>query len=397
MINIVSMENQTKLYLKDSKGNTRFWEIYLEKAGIKCWKIHHKYGIIGGKVTEPIPREVCGPDGTDGSDAYKKALTKMNAEIRKKRLLGFQESVKKSVVRGSVFGPMGAHKLDDFPHKLRFPVMVQRKYDGYRCMARIGSDGQVTLLSKSMKPFAHLHHIHDQLKGILRGKGMGEIYLDGELYSHGLKLNEIARLIMKRRVLTADEEAASRAISFYVFDLVDPQHPDMTFSERFGRLKEILRGKANTLNLKRSGIQLVEGKIAQNLDEVYRLNDQYLMEGYEGVIVRNMDGIYQYKKKSYDVLRTKEFKHGEFEIVGGKIGTGSYSSTVIWELRCQNSSSRKSFYAIQMGSAEERARVCAEFKKNPGRFVGKMARVKYLMIDDYGCVLRNPIVESLIE
>lgn len=389
------MENQLKLYLKDSKGNTRFWEIYLEKAGGKCWKIHHKYGIIGGKVTEPIPREVC---GADGADAYKKALTKMNAEIKKKRLLGFQESMKKSVVRGSVFGPMGAHKLDDFPHKLHFPVMVQRKYDGYRCMARIGSNGDITLLSKSMKPFAHLQHIRDQLKEILRGRGGGgggEIYLDGELYSHGLKLNEIARLIMKRRELTPDEEAASRAISFHVFDLVDPQQPDLTFSERFARLKEFLRAK--TLNTKRSTIQLVEGKMAKNIDEVYRLNDQYLMEGYEGVIVRNMDGLYQYKKKSYDVLRTKEFKHGEFEIVGGKIGTGSYSSTVIWELRCQKSRSRKSFYAIQMGSAEERARVCEEFKKNPGRFMGKMARVKYLMIDDYGCVLRNPIVESLVD
>lgn len=393
MINIVSMEKRTRLYLKDSKGNTRFWEIFLlEGKGGKCWEIHHRYGVIGGKVTEPIPREVCGTDG------YKKAFTKMNAEIKKKRLLGFQESVKKSVVRGSVFGPMGAHKLDDFAHKLRFPVMVQRKYDGYRCMARIAADGEVTLLSKNMKPFAHLNHIRDQLKEILRGGESQEIYLDGELYSHGLKLNEIARLIMKRRELTPEEEEASHAISFHVFDMIDPQYPGVTFSDRFGRLKEIFRGWAKTFNTKHSTVQVVPGEMAKDLDEVYRLNDQYLMEGYEGVIVRNMDGLYQYKKKSYDVLRTKEFKHGEFEIVGGKIGMGSYRSTVIWELKCKRSElgggSHKSFYAIQMGSAEERAQICGEFKKSPGKFVGKMVRVKYLMIDDYGCVLRNPIVEG---
>ncbi len=387
-----------KLYLKDSKGNTRFWEIFL-REGTKCWEIHHRYGVMGGKVTEPIPREVCGVDGPDG---YKKALTKMNAEIKKKRLLGFQESEKKSVVRGSVFGPMGAHKLDDFAHKLRFPVMVQRKYDGYRCMARVGVDGSVILLSKNMKPFAHLNHIRDRLKEILRGKLSQEIYLDGELYSHGLKLNEIARLIMKRRELTTEEEEASHAISFHIFDMIDPQQPDLPFSERFRRLKDILQGPSKIRQtLLIQSIQLVPGEMAKNLDEVYRLNDQYLMEGYEGVIVRNMDGLYQYKKKSYDVLRTKEFKHGEFEIVGGKIGTGSYRSTVIWELKCKRSElgggSHKSFFAIQMGSAEERARICAEFKKNPGGFVGRMVRVKYLMIDDYGCVLRNPIVEGFME
>jgi DNA ligase 1 len=385
-----------KLYLKDSKGNTRFWEIFL-REGPKCWEIHHRYGLIGGKVTEPIPREVCGSDGR------KKAITKMNAEIKKKRLLGFQESAKKSVVRGSVFGPMGAHKLDDFAHKLRFPVMVQRKYDGYRCMAKIGADGDITLLSKNMKPFAHLNHIRDRLKEILWGQEIlrgQEIYLDGELYSHGLKLNEIARLIMKRRELTPEEEAESHAISFHIFDMIDPQHPDLPFSERFRRLKKILRGPSKIRQtLLIPSVQIVSGEMAKDLDEVYRLNDQYLMEGYEGVIVRNMDGLYQYKKKSYDVLRTKKFKHGEFEIVGGKIGTGSYRSTVIWELKCrgEGAGSHKSFHAIQMGSAGEREGICAEFKKNPGKFVGKMVRVKYLMIDDYGCVLRNPIVEGFVE
>ncbi len=383
--------HKTSLYLKDSKGNIRFWEISIGKASSDCVKIHHRYGVLGGKITEPIPREVC------GENAEKKALTKMNAEIKKKRLLGFQEKIEKSVVRGSVFGPMGAHKLDDFAHKLRFPVMVQRKYDGYRCMARIGgggkgaNGGKVDLLSKSMKPFAHLQHIRDRLEEIA-GKLNGEIYLDGELYSHGLKLNEIAKLIMKRRELTPDEVAASRAISFHVFDLVDPSSPDAPFSERHHRLKEILRGGGG-----KGPVMMVEGTMAKSLDEVHRLNDKYLMEGYEGVIVRNMDGLYQYKKKSYDVLRTKEFKHGLFEILGGKIGTGSYSSTVIWELRCSGSNSRKSFYAIQMGSAVERAKVCGEFKKSPGKFVGRRVRVKYLMIDDYGCVLRNPIVEGFAD
>ncbi len=366
------------LYLKDENERVRFWSIYLTKDEKgEIYYIHTSYGYLDGKITNPIPRKI--------SDK-KKALTKVNALIKKKKLLGFQEKLEKSVLRGSVFGPMGAHKLDDFEHKLVYPVMVQHKLDGFRCIAHFNEVGKVTLYSKSMKPFVHLNHIKAELEHTFQLKNA---YLDGELYSHGLKLNVISSLVMKKRELTPSEIEDEKQILYMVFDYV---LENTIFEKRFNLLKDLFKN----IKPKSNYIQIVDCEIAKNKDQVYKLNDKYLMEGYEGVIVRNKSGLYVYKKKSYDVLRTKEFKSNVFTIVNGKAGTGSYSNTIIWELRCNQSNSKKSFHAIQMGSEKVRKSIYDAFQKNHYDFIGKKVKVKYLAIDDYGCVLRNPIVEDFI-
>ncbi len=364
-------------YLKNDKNQTRFWTIYLTKD-IKenIYYIHTSYGLLDGKVTNPLPRKM---------DSEKKAITKMNDLIKKKKLLGFQEEIQKVVTRGSILGPMGAHKLDDFEHKLVYPVMVQPKLDGFRCIAHFDESGKVTLYSKSMKPFVHLYHIKKELEDTFKLKN---VYLDGELYSHGLKLNMISSLVMKKRELSSEELEDSKKIVYMVFDTLI-EHTN--FETRFKLLKSYFKSISSKINY----IQLVDCVIAKNKSEVYKLNDKYLMEGYEGIIVRNKNGLYLYKKKSYDVLRTKEFKHGIFTIIDGKTGTGSYSNTIIWELLCNKSNSKKSFYAIQSGTELERKKIYSAFQKNRNDFIGKKVKVKYLDIDDYGCIIRNPIVEEL--
>ncbi len=360
-----------KLYLE-----RRFWEISLVQEKNTELFLHRSYGIIGKKVTTSPPRRV---------ESERKCLTKMNAEIKKKKLLGFTEKLKDRVSRGSVFGPMGAHKLDDFEHKLIYPVMVQRKLDGFRCIARFDEDGKVTLYSKSMKPYAHLDHIKSELE---KRFALRNVSLDGELYSHGLPLNEISKLVMKRRPLSDVEQEDAKKIVYMVFDTI---LENVVFEERYRTLLKLFH--------KRSGfyIQLVTCEVAKSKEEVYHLNQKYLIEGYEGVIVRNKNGLYLYKRRSYDVLRTKEFKHGTFTILGGKEGEGSYRKTLIWELKCAHSNSHKSFYAIQMGSLGERRKIFEKFQKNQNDFIGKKVKVKYLTMDDYGCILRNPIVESFVE
>jgi hypothetical protein len=384
---------ETKLYLRKDENRVRFWNIYLRKdEKDEIYYIHHLYGLIGGKITNPLPRKVI---------SLKKALTKMNAEIKKKKLLGFSEKIDTNIVSGSVLGPMGAHKLDEYSHKLVFPVMVQHKLDGFRCIAYFDNNGNVTLYSKSMKPFIHLHHIKGELEDKFKLKNT---YLDGELYSHHLKLNQISSIVMKKRDLTYEEEEESKQIVFMVFDII---LQNIIFEKRFNTLKSIFNNiinkkdktnKTNKIKIKINYIELVDCVIAENIDQVYELNNKYLMEGYEGVIVRNKTGLYIYKKKSYDVLRTKEFKSGVFTILNGKNGTGTYTNTIIWELKCNKSfSSNKSFNAIQMGTSQTRRQIHNAFHKDPSQFIGRKVKVKYLAIDDYGCVLRNPIVEEFVE
>lgn len=288
-------------------------------------------------------------------------------------------------------GVMVPHKLDDYDHKLKYPVMVQRKLDGIRCIAHFDEYGNVSLYSKRMKPFVHLDHIKTALK---RWK-LKNVYLDGELYSHGLTLHQISSIVMKKRNLTEEERKESEKIVYMIFDIIDYQK---RFQERYAHLQSLFQKKEKdrTKNKMNHIIQLVECDIAKNRDEIDILNNQYLMEKYEGVIVRNMDGLYV-PKRSFDVLRTKEFKHGIFTILSGKSGVGTHKDTLIWELKCNRNNSAKSFYAIQLGTLPERRSLYTLYKKDPSQFIGKRVKVKYLSIDDYGCVIRNPIVEHFLE
>ncbi len=370
-------KEHTKLYLRNSQNKLRFWEIYITEEN-NIYYIHHHYGIVDGKITSPLPRKMLD---------LKKAITKVNAEIKKKRLFGFSENPQTNIIRGSIIGPMGAHKLDDFEKKLVYPVMVQKKYDGFRCFTHIDKNGVVTLYSKSMKPFTHLHHIKLYLENWAKTSNTRNIYLDGELYNHDLKLNEISSIVMKKRDLTNDEKNREKIIQYMLFDVVLLDDLSTPFSERYDFLKKLFK--------KNDIIKVVECEIAKNKESVYKLNDSYLLDGYEGVIVRNKNGLYLFKKKSYDVLRTKEFKHGIFIIIDGKEGSGSYSNTIVWKLQC-NKKSSSSFHAIQLGTLQERQNIYKSFTKNPDNFIGKKVKVKYLSIDSNGCVLRNPIVTEIL-
>ena len=113
------------LYISLPNSKRRFWKIWITQKK-DTYFLHREYGILGGKITIPTPIEM-----TD----VKKIQTKANALFRKKKEEGFVEEEKTVQMKQNVIRPMRAHKLDDFSHKIEYPVFVQRKLDGYRCLA----------------------------------------------------------------------------------------------------------------------------------------------------------------------------------------------------------------------------------------------------------------------
>ena len=57
-------------------------------------------------------------------------------------------------------------------------------------------------------------------------------------------------------------------------------------------------------------------KIAHNEEEVRESIGQYMQEGYEGSIIRNFRGIYEYGQRSADLLKWKLFVDCEAKIIG---------------------------------------------------------------------------------
>ncbi len=368
------------LYLNRDNGRKRFWKIQLEenkKDGE--FLIKREYGLENGKktITNPIKMK-----------DKKKALTKVSLLFRKKKEEGFYESKNKTrnlITKSSVIRPMGAHKLNDFEHKLFYPVLVQRKLDGYRCLSTYDKKNKmVKLYSRKMKEYHHLNHIRDELKRI-KLFIKEDVYFDGELYDHELGLHEIGSIVRKQHI-TNENRQKMKKIKYYLFDLFMPDKiNEQTFEERYRILELIFK------NHKFEYLELVRCVECDDLSCVEKENEKYLMEGYEGVIVRNKNGLYKWNKKSYNVLRTKEFKRGEFLIIGAKQGEGQQEGAIIWHCECGNGS----FWAIPEGTIEERRKMFDNYFKNPKGYIGKIAIVKYLEKDKSGCVTRNPIVENI--
>ncbi len=376
------------LYLDTNNQKKRFWKIWIEikKTPNNNYFLCREYGIIGGKITIPNPIEL---------DDEKKIITKANALFKKKKESGFyEEGDKKNNIeiktKQSIIKPMGAHKLDDHYQKLKYPVCVQKKLDGYRCLSHYNmKEKKIELLSKNMKPFLHLPHIKDELNKI-KELYSGNLYLDGELYEKGLQLHNIGSMVRKQYVNKENIERMKQ-VSYYVFDCFQIDKMDLTFKERFEYLKKNIFNKYSFKYIK-----LVDCMTLNNYEEVLKENEKYLMEGFEGVIVRNLNGLYQWNKKSYDVLRTKEFKKGIFEIVGAKEGQGAQKGSVVWQCKCLKNNN-KTFWVIPIGTIEERRKQWKEYEKNSKKYIGRKVKVKYLDIDKEGCVTRNPILEEWID
>lgn len=375
------MKKFPTLYLKNDNNRIRFWKIWVtnnKKDNIAY--IYKEYGLLGGKITSPKPKEVK-HKGTISS--YQKAVTAATYKYNQKIEKGFSTNKNKVSKKEDIILPMGAHKIDDQKHKIVYPALIQRKLDGFRCMSHI-KNGEVELLSRTGKNFHHLEDIRDEINQIKLMRKNSNIYLDGELYIHDLPLRKLSSIVSKKYINDEDKKRM-KMVQYNIFDMFDVNKKNLIFSERFNIVKDIFKKH------KFKYLKLVNVETVKKYKDIEKKYDQFISEGYEGIIVRNKQGVYKFNKKSYDVLRTKEFKKGEFIIIGGKQGAGEQKGAIIWHLEC-NKNKKKSFWGIPIGSLKERQKLYKNYKK----YIGKTAIVKYWDIDKDGCVIRNPIVEKIL-
>jgi ATP-dependent DNA ligase len=285
--------------------------------------------------------------------------------VVKKNIVITTYGIKKSITKERTFPgystsgrsnatlPMKATLFNE--DKIRFPAYVQPKLDGFRGIAVKGK-----IYSKKGLPYPHLQHI----------KVPREYILDGELYIHQEPIGSLKRVLGRKSINSPEIKEIQRKIKYYVFDVIT----DKPFEERY----KILKGL---------DINLVPTTKIHTLQELYNLKDYYMKNGYEGIIVRNKDGLYKQGKVSQNVLRTKDFSKGIFKIVGAN---RAEDGAVIWVLECLKS--KKTFTANPMGSIAKRK----EMYKNWKKYIGKKLEVKYFELTSNGCVSRHPIGIKII-
>jgi DNA ligase-1 len=364
-----------KLYKKTSTGAIQTWEVTVVINDEDKPTIVSRYGQNGGKIQES--REVILEGKNIGrsneTDSIQQAELQAEADWTKQLKKGYVKSFADAmngktdaIIEGGIV-PMLAHKFSEQAHKIKYPALAQCKLDGNRCIA-VYKDGKYTLWSRTRKPITSMPHIIKALEesGCCHS-------LDGELYNHDYHDN-FEQLTSYIRV--EEPKEGCEIVQYHIYDAPENMGQNKNRNEYLQMdVKEKVKNYPQ--------LYVVETLIVNNEDELMEAFDHFLEEGYEGCMVRNMDGLYV-NKRSCDLQKIKEFSDSEFKIIGVKVGTkGSMAGKAVFTCELPN---KETFDCKMKGDMNE----LTKYANDPSLVLGKQLTVKYQGYTKYG-VPRFPV------
>lgn len=354
------------VYKKTSTGKIQQWRAWVERTETG-YLLKVESGQTDGKLTETAGQVI--DEGKQKRSAQEQAIFEALSKLNKKRDEAYFDTIEAAQTQVKLL-PMLAHSFEKRKHNITYPAVVQRKFDGVRCLAVLNRDNSVTLMSRKGKEFPHLNHIREDVEMNNRNRNL---VLDGELYSDTLTFQELVGLV-RRVTLKEGNEEQMLEVSLRVYDCVDLENePD--FEDRYQTISGITDGAEY--------LTLVENVAVENETEIHAAQAQFVEEGYEGAMVRNLKGSYRIGKRSADLQKVKTFLDGEYEIIGFAEGTGNETGCVIWE--CQTPDGQ-AFRVRPRGTQEARK----ELFENGSDYIGQQLTVRYQELTDEG-VPRFPV------
>jgi len=357
-------------YFKRTKtGATQQWEVIVE--GNTFYTVE---GQVDGVLTKSMPT-VCEGKNTfkaNQTSGAEQASKEAEARAKKKLESGYAEDIWKIDTAMKYFEPMLAKKYNDYKDSIKFPVIVQRKIDGSRLIAK--ADG---LTTRNGKAYVSCPHIAAKLAVVF--KKHPKWVIDGEIYSHDIPFEQIMSLVRKSKPTAEDLVESEKIVKLYIFDgVIDDVHAD--FVTRYRTIKdEIIK-----LLGKDKHFVFVDFDIANSDAEVMEFHRQYVSEGYEGVMVRVSSAAYENKRSKY-LLKYKEFIDDEFVIVDVEEGVGNRSGMFgRFILKMKDG---RTFGCNARGNMDYYTQLLKDSKK----LIGKKVTVRYQELSDNG-VPRFPVV-----
>jgi ATP-dependent DNA ligase len=298
--------------------------------------------------------------------------------------------------------PMLAHtytpnaKTSSRAYKMPFPCYVQPKLDGIRCISHIRHDGTVILESRKGTEFVYLDHIRNAIKQLYDEwtDRPQKLHLDGELYTDKLPFEAISGLVRQKkenRKSIEQDLVQMQKIHYHVYDVYDPENPDMSFQDRRQILEQILTQIVSKplKEVAKFPITAVYTEQSVSQTDLKEKHDKYVAEGYEGIMLRDPIGPYESNKRSKFLQKYKEFMEEEFRIVGYHDGEGIDEGLVIWECAL-NADPAKTFSVKPRGTHEYRR----DLYDQAEQYIGQLLTVIFQEYSADG-VPRFPVGKSI--
>jgi DNA ligase-1 len=285
--------NKKELIYEVTIDNNNITYIYGQKNGkLQTEEETINEGKNIGKANETSPAE--------------QALFEAERKVRKKIENGYSiingyklSTVSKTVVESNIDipSPMLAKTYKDQEKQIRkkySKVDIQYKLNGNRCIVNIKTK---EMYSRKRKQITSIPNIIDKIVDACKNINKDIIWVDGELYSKELTFNEIQSIIRQKNQVS---ELASK-IKYNIFDVMSKKE----WKERKKYLDKIVTNeRVNVLKT-----------FEIDINEIEKYNQQFVKDGYEGVIIRLPDYSYE-QKRSSGLIKYKTFIDEEFKVIG---------------------------------------------------------------------------------
>lgn len=373
---------------RDNKGKIRIVHIWTEETSNKTFIIRRESGLLNGKKTQApdieitagkVKRSIEEQTVLEFNSNFKKYLDKGYKDVSDIEFSNLTEDKCKEILgdiktdQEGVLKPMLAKKYQDVSSKLlENEWYASRKINGVRCLI-FYKDGKLKTRSRGATNYdVALNHILTNKQLVNYFKNHKDLILDGEIFKFGYTLNTISGLCRKQ-----EPDIKMSNLEFYLYDIVDLKK---AFPDRLKIIKEF----KNELNLSFSPerewnnelqIQVLPHKKVSGAENIKKLHDMWVSEGWEGLVIRDLTSVYKPGQRGAMMLKYKAYQDGEYEIVGITEGLRREDFTFLMK-----TPSGQLFNAKPIGSRE----IKEEYRNNLNNMIGKMATIKYFEMSGAG-------------
>lgn len=242
--------------------------------------------------------------------------------LQKDLRAGFSGSSVNKAYPGTIFdfSVMLADKLER--DKLKFPVFVEPKFDGMRLLA-IGDANGFRFFSRSGKEVSTVSpKIHDSLveiyiDGTDRWLPESQMVFDGELMGESFK-DTMEQARRKDSVFEDGVFYLFDALPYIQFKRLKVAKSGDTYKQRRGVLKGVVDS-----GTKYPQVVVPPSYLCNSMEEVDDLYAKHRERGYEGLVIKNPDGLY-HPRRHRDWMKLKGVESADVPLVGAVEGTGKY-------------------------------------------------------------------------
>ena len=390
------------LISKDSKGKIRVVEISYEgNETTRIYTIYRYTGQFEGKMTKQP--EIIVDKGKATRNIHEQVELQFNALVKGYKDKGYIELENEidnynseelyqllgesPTGSNGVVKPMLAKQADKVTNTKIFDKewLASRKIDGLRCIIYLGDDGKLHTSSRGATNYdSAMFEILTHPALIKLFKNNKGLMLDGECYHHGYTLQQINSIARTQKVAKDLE-----VLQFYWYDIVDLNNP---FKSRLAKMKSIAEElkeygseiswdpdrifKENELR-----IQFVPQIEVSGWDNMMKLHNEYVSEGWEGLVIRDPERPYKPNGRTNDMIKIKVYKDDCFKVVGKEAGLrGSEDMVFIMEMP-----DGRTFKAKPFGDREQKEEYWINFDK---KYKGHIGECKFFYYSDDGIPLQ---------